>query len=283
MEKISTSRLDLLPNINELKNNCLSLACLFILFTSESFYLNDNTFIYTYDSTRFFIVYFHKHGAFIYGYDKDSVISTVNYSNDTYAKPWSGLFNNVPSQFHYDIKKLLIHILSFDKPDYDTNIDKIDFSEYKVKIGKIFDENKSLEEFIDNLCEIIDSQSILNYFYPRLTYFIWRTNEDKEWKTNLYNFDENDYLKDGSKELSVLESNIDNISKLVDKYQNISYEKDYTDKDQDYIYLDLKILEHIYSHKPVGNRIIKKIRPNIKVDDLNYLKTRLKSIGYPVI
>jgi hypothetical protein len=272
---IATWDLDLLPNIDKLRKTTFYVHILDILFSMETFYLNNNTFFYNYESKNFFIIHFSIYGCFIYGYQKDSEISP--YQNDdidlnAYRNICLDIFKNVPNVFHNDIKKILLETIDLNNFNLRFDVDNLNINDYKEINNCNFSDESNLEVFIDEIISL----------YPRATYFVWRENSDLKWNVNLLEFAEDDNFKDGSEKLSILEANILTVYLLIDKYQDISYEKEY-DTDRDYMYLNLKILEHVYSHKPIGNRIIKKIRPNISIADLNYIKTRLKSVGYPVI
>lgn len=117
-----------------------------------------------------------------------------------------------------------------------------------------------------------------------VTYCIWRKYTDSSWKIgNILEFQEMCDDFDGSSDLFLLNG---------DRIQFFEWAKEFfetyqEDEEEGYIdpypmeekYLDMEIINHIFDHKPITKKLVKKMNPFIEFKDI---KDSIKEIGYPI-
>jgi len=101
------------------------------------------------------------------------------------------------------------------------------------------------------------------------TFCIWRKKEDKEWNVgniNFNNFRTND--PDGSESLIfVLDGNPETYKEWAESYFDFENEKENF----------LEAIKYIYEHKPLNQKIINILNPDITLDEL---KEDIEGIAY---
>ncbi len=105
---LTTQRLDLLPDINDLKKVCKSIAVLDIIYDGQfclnnDYYSNDNYMLFEFVDfpDAFFKVFFNTHGSVITGHSDNSSMHPM------YQKPrelWKGLVDTLPKEFSEILK-----------------------------------------------------------------------------------------------------------------------------------------------------------------------------------
>jgi hypothetical protein len=100
MEKVSTRRLDLIPDIDKLKRICQSILISYYIFT-----------MYSYDNGcgDFFKILFNKYGVIIQGFDHECEMTPFRKNPPEY---FSGLIDNVPEEL---LNSLFNNILDLEK------------------------------------------------------------------------------------------------------------------------------------------------------------------------
>lgn len=119
---------------------------------------------------------------------------------------------------------------------------------------------------------------IITDFDIRLTTFcMWRIISDDFWKTVPLKFPNENIDYDGSQYLlQILDGNPKSYKIWAEDYHG-------TDTWNDDIYeesLNLNSIKHIYAHKPLTEKVIKKLNPNLSIIDLS---KDIKKIGYPSV
>jgi hypothetical protein len=98
------------------------------------------------------------------------------------------------------------------------------------------------------------------------TFCIWRTNQDSEWRVGKIEFPDDADDTDGSEGLlSILDGNPETYKEWAEEY----YEKP----------VSLSIVQRIYAHEPLTERLVKALNPKIELDAIRADATQ---IGYPV-
>jgi hypothetical protein len=249
---ISTVNLGNIPDIEKLKNKSQSIALIYLILSSEkdhepetSTYCfkskENNKFVAIYNtgSRDFYNIYFDKVGAVIIGYGHYSEMS-----------PWN----------YYENK----------------------FMGFKIWPGIIDNLPKEFSEHLKDF--LVNTEN--NEEYYMITFCIWRKYTDKSWKIGNFNFP-NGNIYDGSQEqLEVFEWTAEEYLEWANEAYGAWEGEDLEDaisrghviKGEE-LYLDSKIVDHIFKHKPITDKIIKKMNPIL---NLEILKDKITKIGYPV-
>jgi hypothetical protein len=255
MEKISTRRLDLLPDIDKLKRVCQSILISYYIFTSSSrefdIEKHDETIIYSYDngSSDFYKIFFDSNGSIIIGYTAGSLMNPLGGAMDVLGydqvkETWPGLLDNLPQEFN-KYRDMFI------ADNYDEN-------------GK--DIPRDNKDFV------------LKY---TITYCIWRRYNDSKW--NIGNIDftkainyppEPDLDPDSSEEqLYIFSENYHNFVEWINNFYENVINKD-----------NIKWIKYIFDHKPLKDELIIEINQHFsEINELNFLKRENEKIGYPII
>jgi hypothetical protein len=270
MRKISTKNLDLLPDINTLKNTCMAVAMLdAILFLDDRYYSffseldyprknNEMMFYMTNGSGSEYKIFFNDSGVIICGFTKESPLSPFFYER------------------YYDAIYIRIDEAQGIPPRREPTKYAYEFS------GK--------QEFIKNVPE--EFKYLMDYFYYNeadkiyeITFCIWRKKDSEYWETG--NSPEDEDLSENY--LTMLDGIPETFLEWAQIYYGISEEgiehkekinELFPDIDLDYqLYLDLDLVKYIYDLKPLTEKIVQTINPQISIEDL---KADLENIGYPV-
>jgi hypothetical protein len=107
-EKISTRRLDLLPDINSLKETIQKIACFELIYLNggninfdSKYNLKTEAMTWENGSGSFLKIFFNNEGAIIIGFNHESGMS--RWANRS-MKIWPGVIDNVPKEFEFAFK-----------------------------------------------------------------------------------------------------------------------------------------------------------------------------------
>jgi hypothetical protein len=258
MSKISTENLELLPDIESLKRTCISVAVLESIFNSDGRYysfkikskdpkLKDIEEFYMFDGEgNNFSVFFTKQGVIISGYAKESPMS-----------PW-----------FYD----RFDEMGFSGPLQGEHKTASEYSGEQELINKLPSEFKELIDY----CFLDVDKKVY-----RLTYLIWRKNNDENWHTgNLP--DDQDYSEEF---LQILDGNPETYKSWAEEYYYdpdehwVEGESDENDEDAYKMPINLESVKYIYQNKPVNNKIVQSLNPNITLEEVS---EEIGSMGYPI-
>lgn len=122
-----------------------------------------------------------------------------------------------------------------------------------------------------------------------ITYCIWKKYTDDSWKIgDIYEFDEAGDDFDGSSDLFLLNGDRKQFLDWAIEYfgtfdiydeEEEGYIDPYPLSPDDDKYLDMEIINHIFDHKPITKKLVKKMNPFIEFKDI---KKGIEEIGYPI-
>ncbi|SFU45828.1 hypothetical protein SAMN05216480_10470 [Pustulibacterium marinum] len=244
MRKLSTQNLDLLPNPNELRRICKSIAALEVIICPEWEY-------------RY------------YSYQKDwSDTEEVCEMRNGQGDQMLILFSNNG-----------ICINGFAHESQMNGWKSIPIEEKKTFVDKLFGSKKTQQtkliqeinkEVIDQLPEVFN-EFIFGEPVKSIgtTFCIWKTIDDFNWTTGHIDFPNDDY-KDGSSDLLQL---LDGKAFTYKEWAEEYYEEEFNERE-----LKIGLVEKIYNGAVITKDLVLEINPNL--EDFEKLKSDLNEIGY---
>jgi hypothetical protein len=243
MERLSTSRLDLFPSINELEKICKSVYVIELIlrtYVLDFEKLDNNTFTYSKEdsSGSYFNIFFNKFGCIILGCTPDSGLYPLNNNNE--YKSISGLIEDVPDEFKQFLKFSKTTNIYYYEPYNSYSITYCIWRKYtdvSWNIGKI-----NVENWIEN-------------YFP-----YYDDNYDDVYTGKIDGSEENLFFLSGDPNLYIEWSES---SSGGNKFSNV----------------DIRAIQSIFSFEPLTDVLVKKINPTTNLSDI---KKYVREVGYPI-